>query len=241
MASGLHGDEILVTSPSAALADGTVVEARGADPDRPLRRHRMAARDRSRAPRRWRAACSGPTTRARVSPFRRASRPRRTRRPAPPLDAAWWTLFGDPTLTALEEQARGANQDVQVALARVCTKSRAAARVTESQFYPVVTFDPNFTAERLSPNRPSRPATRSRPSTSRTSRSPSTSSYELDLWGKIRRSVESSMDTALATEYDAAVVRSRSARTWRCSTSRCARSTRRSEVLERRSRCSATS
>lgn len=127
------------------------------------------------------------------------------REPAPPIDPRWWTLFDDPALTALEEQALAANQDVQQALARV-QQSRAEARVTQSQFYPVVTLDPSFTAERLSPNRPS--ITGSPVSTAHIQdiQIPFDLSYELDLWGKIRRSVESSVDTALATQYDAAVV-----------------------------------
>jgi outer membrane protein, multidrug efflux system len=125
--------------------------------------------------------------------------------PAPPLDPAWWTLFGDPTLTALEEQAREANQNLQLALARV-VESRAVARITESQFYPVVTLDPTFTAQRLSPNRP--PTSTATPTTQhiRDILIPFDLSYEVDFWGKIRRSVESSVDTALATEIDAAVV-----------------------------------
>lgn len=127
------------------------------------------------------------------------------REDAPAIDPRWWTLFDDPTLSALEEQALAANQDVQQALARV-RQSRAEARVTQSQFYPVVTLDPSFTAERLSPNRPS--ITGSPVSTAHIQdiQIPFDLSYELDLWGKIRRSVESSVDTALATQYDAGVV-----------------------------------
>jgi multidrug efflux system outer membrane protein len=127
------------------------------------------------------------------------------REPAPPIDPRWWTLFGDPTLTALEEQALSANQDVQQALARV-RQSRAEARVTESQFYPVLTLDPSYSAERLSANRPSLTGSPVSAENIEDIQIPFDLSYELDLWGKIRRSVESSVDTALATQYDAAVV-----------------------------------
>src|SRR4051812_27848394 len=59
----------------------------------------------------------------------------------PALAADWWRLFKDPTLNQLEESAIRANTDLAAAVARVA-QARAAARVTQSQFYPVVTLDP---------------------------------------------------------------------------------------------------
>jgi NodT family efflux transporter outer membrane factor (OMF) lipoprotein len=124
---------------------------------------------------------------------------------AQPIAPAWWTLFADPTLTGLEEQALGDNQDLQASLARVA-ESRAVSRIAESQFYPVATLDPSFTSARLSPNRPSVGSATVKAEHVKDIVIPFDLSYELDLWGKIRRSVEASTDTALATELDAAVV-----------------------------------
>src|SRR6185312_13401863 len=41
-------------------------------------------------------------------------------------DAAWWAAWGDATLTALVEEALGANQDITIALQRVA-QARAGA------------------------------------------------------------------------------------------------------------------
>jgi multidrug efflux system outer membrane protein len=117
------------------------------------------------------------------------------------LDLEWWKLFGDPTLTALEEEARGANQDLQLAIARV-DEARATARVSESFFFPTVTLDPSFTASRDSANGPT-PAT---PRHSTDYSIPFDLSYEVDLWGRVRRSFESSTADARAAENDFGVV-----------------------------------
>jgi multidrug efflux system outer membrane protein len=48
---------------------------------------------------------------------------------------AWWTVFRDPTLSALENDALTANQDLQQALARV-TEARLQARAAAADFFP---------------------------------------------------------------------------------------------------------
>jgi outer membrane protein, multidrug efflux system len=48
---------------------------------------------------------------------------------------AWWTVFRDPTLNALENDAMAANQDLQQALARV-TEARMQARAAAADFFP---------------------------------------------------------------------------------------------------------
>ncbi len=120
---------------------------------------------------------------------------------AAPLDTEWWKLFGDPTLAALEEQARGANQDLRIAVARV-TEARATARITESEFFPTTTLDPSFEASRASANGPT-------PDTPRHSTDysvPLDLTYEVDLWGRVRRSFESATAEAHASENDYGVV-----------------------------------
>ena len=52
----------------------------------------------------------------------------------------------------LEEDAVKANTDLQAAMARVA-QARAAARVTQSQFYPVITLDPSIQRSRSSGSR----------------------------------------------------------------------------------------
>jgi len=109
----------------------------------------------------------------------------------------WWEIFGDPNLNRLEAQALAANQQLQAAMARV-EQARSTARVARSQLWPGLAFDPSFTRERYSPN--------AKPSfgnlTANTFSTPLDLSYEVDLWGRVRRSFESARAEAQASVAD---------------------------------------
>ena len=109
----------------------------------------------------------------------------------------WWELFGDTNLNALEIQSLQANQQLQAAIARV-DQARATARVARSEFLPTVDFDPSYQRERYSPN--------ANPSfgnvTANTFSTPFDLSYEVDLWGRVRRNFESSRAEAQASLAD---------------------------------------
>ena len=106
----------------------------------------------------------------------------------------WWEVFGDPVLNALEAKALEANQDITAAFA-VVNQSRAAARIARAEFFPTVDANPAFRRERFSPNQePSFGAI-----TANTFRMPLDLSYEIDLWGRVRRSFESARAEAAAT------------------------------------------
>ncbi|HEY1788924.1 MAG TPA: efflux transporter outer membrane subunit, partial [Verrucomicrobiae bacterium] len=118
-----------------------------------------------------------------------------------PLDdlpkGAWWEVFGDTNLNALEAQALDANQKLKGAFARL-EQSRETARVTRGQLLPQANFDPSFSRERYSPNeQPS-----FGPLTANTINTPVDLSYEVDLWGRVRRSFESSRADAQASLAD---------------------------------------
>jgi hydrophobe/amphiphile efflux-1 (HAE1) family protein/NodT family efflux transporter outer membrane factor (OMF) lipoprotein len=106
----------------------------------------------------------------------------------------WWAVFGDERLNALEAQALRSNQNLKAAVARV-DQARATARVARSEFLPSLNLDPSFTRERFSPNQV--------PSfgklTANTYNMPLDLSYEVDLWGRVRRSFESARADAQAT------------------------------------------
>ncbi|MBD2720678.1 efflux transporter outer membrane subunit [Hymenobacter armeniacus] len=117
----------------------------------------------------------------------------------PPAPGAWWSLFKDPGLTALEAQATAQNYSLQAAVARV-ESARANVRVANSYRAPLVTVDPQVYRTRLS-------ATRPLPFALGTSNLgvvqtqyyiPVNASYEVDVWGRIRSSVR-------AAEADAQV------------------------------------
>jgi NodT family efflux transporter outer membrane factor (OMF) lipoprotein len=129
-------------------------------------------------------------------------------RPADPRDSipkgAWWSVFGDPVLDGLERQVAVTNQNVKAAEA---SYRQAVALVQEAQagFFPTVTVNPDVTRS-------------SRNSSFSTSQfSPRVSgqaytqyslegngSWELDLWGKIRRQVEGQQAAAEVSAADLA-------------------------------------
>lgn len=109
---------------------------------------------------------------------------------ANPADAAprddWWRWFQDETLNQWVAQVDQANQDLQAALARV-EQARAGARQAKSEYFPSLSFDPNYNRNRYSPNAPLIFPIRH----AHDIRVPFDLSYELDLWGRVRRAFES--------------------------------------------------
>jgi multidrug efflux pump len=118
-----------------------------------------------------------------------------------PLDnlpkGAWWEVFGDTNLNALELQALQANQQLQAAVARV-DQARDVARVSFGELLPNVTADPSYTRQRYSPS--ANPSFG--PLTANTFSTPLDLSYEVDLWGRVRRSFESARADAQASLAD---------------------------------------
>jgi multidrug efflux pump len=115
-----------------------------------------------------------------------------------PLDnvprGSWWEVFRDAKLNELEAQSLASNQNLKAAVARV-DQARAFARVARSEFLPSLNLDPSFTRQRYSPNQD--------PSfgnvTASTFNMPVDLSYEVDLWGRVRRSFESARADAQAS------------------------------------------
>lgn len=107
----------------------------------------------------------------------------------------WWQLFQDPLLNQLEAQATAANQQLQIAVARV-DQSRDIARISKAKFFPRLTFDPSISSFHTQHDHvPSELS-----ETAYTM--PLDLSYEIDLWGKIRRSFESAQAQAQANVAD---------------------------------------
>jgi multidrug efflux pump len=109
----------------------------------------------------------------------------------------WWEIFGDAQLNDLESQALKANQGLKGAIARV-DEARATARVARSELLPSLNLDPSFTRQRYSPNQvPSFGGV-----TANNFRTPVDLSYEIDLWGRVRRSFQSARADAQASLAD---------------------------------------
>lgn len=107
----------------------------------------------------------------------------------------WWTSFGDPVLNDLETRAGKANQQVLAALSRI-DGARATARIAKSEFFPELSLDPS--AKRYK----TPPTVVPQNFTANTFTVPLDLSYEIDLWGRVRRSYEGAQARAQASVAD---------------------------------------
>jgi NodT family efflux transporter outer membrane factor (OMF) lipoprotein len=126
---------------------------------------------------------------------------------------AWWTFFRDSTLDALESKIEVSNQSLALAEAQF-RASLAALGVSRAAFFPVVTANASVTRTNPSSNLrggtiASTPgggtATGAIPGGSANTTIyslPLSLSWEADVWGRIRRTVESSRATAQASAAD---------------------------------------
>lgn len=119
---------------------------------------------------------------------------------APP--SAWWDVFNDPMLTSLVERGRRSNLDLRLAVLRI-EESRAQRDITATGSWPTLAADASFSRQRLSETTP----TGSLFSSVGNIRLPggggisipnpysqyqlsADASWEIDLFGRIRRAVE---------------------------------------------------
>ena len=118
-------------------------------------------------------------------------------KPAQPQDAiargAWWKIFKDPRLDALEEQVNISNQNIAQAEAQYA-ESYALVKASRSSFFPILTTNASYTDAHPG-------AAKSKYATSTTLLNADVT-WEVDLWGKIRRTIESYGANAQASSAD---------------------------------------
>ncbi len=119
----------------------------------------------------------------------------------------WWSLFHDDELNGLENQLVAANQTLQVAQAHF-QQARASAQVQNATLFPTVNAGPAANVTRYSGTRPSQSVT---PVTAPVTQSdyylPFTVSYEVDLFGQRRRTIEAAQAAFQANAADLENVR----------------------------------
>jgi NodT family efflux transporter outer membrane factor (OMF) lipoprotein len=120
------------------------------------------------------------------------------------LAAKWWEIFQDPQLNDLEGQIEVSNQNLKAAFAQY-QQARAVLRYYRADYYPTVTADPSAGRTRYSNHRPPNSTTFDGV-TFNDFVLPLEISYEADIWGRVRRTVESSRDQAQASAADLAGV-----------------------------------
>jgi NodT family efflux transporter outer membrane factor (OMF) lipoprotein len=129
-------------------------------------------------------------------------------KPAEPNDRAqkgnWWEIFQDPQLNALEEKVNVSNQTLRAAVDRF-QEERAVLRQSRSALYPLVTASVNASRQRQSTDRALHGATS--PTNYSDFLLAGDVSYEADVWGSVRHSVESSRAQAQASAADLETIR----------------------------------
>ncbi|GAC1355256.1 MAG: efflux transporter outer membrane subunit [Acidobacteriaceae bacterium] len=112
----------------------------------------------------------------------------------------WWTIFGDPGLNALEPRVLTGNQSIRVADANL-QRARAQIRVNRASLYPTIGAAPFVGGERTSANRPYFNAASANSGVADL-QLPVDVSWEIDLFGRIRRSINSAREQAEASSAD---------------------------------------
>jgi NodT family efflux transporter outer membrane factor (OMF) lipoprotein len=146
-----------------------------------------------------------------------------------PPDPNWWAVFRDPILTDLERRVAGENLDVQTATIRLA-ESRFQRGVTAAALFPTVNGDAQYQRELYSVNGPflspsgpfgplgsaidrllqnaGQPPLPRTPTAFNEFYTGFDASWELDLWGRVRRQVEAAdaqVDQAAEQRRDALV------------------------------------
>lgn len=116
------------------------------------------------------------------------------------IDASqdWWAAYGDSTLNGLIEAAMAANQTLRQAEASY-RQARALTQQARAGLFP--TLDANVTSGRA------RALGNGAPSVANSHAALFDASWEVDLWGLVRRAVEGARDTEQAFAADLAAAR----------------------------------
>lgn len=117
--------------------------------------------------------------------------------PVTDIAGNWWNIYRDAHLEQLEDEALAHNADARVAVARVL-QARAQLGISEADDYPVLSANANASRTRNSRAMYTPPATT--PRIQNLSNVTLNASYELDLWGKLRRADEAARADLLAAE-----------------------------------------
>jgi NodT family efflux transporter outer membrane factor (OMF) lipoprotein len=116
----------------------------------------------------------------------------------------WWEIFQDPQLNALEEKLSVSNQSLRAAVDRF-QEARDVLRETRSSLFPLVAANVLASRQRQSANRALRGPTS--PLNYSDYILAGDVSYEADVWGSVRRTVESSRTLAQASAADLETIR----------------------------------
>jgi NodT family efflux transporter outer membrane factor (OMF) lipoprotein len=117
------------------------------------------------------------------------------------IKGKWWEMFNDPQLNELEEMVAINNQNVKQAEAQY-QQARATVAANRANYYPTIGSTPSITQTDVGKN-----AGRGFAGTSQTFTLPVIASWEPDLWGRVRLSVQNAVNNAQVSAADLENVR----------------------------------
>jgi multidrug efflux pump len=117
------------------------------------------------------------------------------------LHGKWWEMYHDEQLNALEAQVLVNNQNIKAAFASLL-QARAVVKEGRAGYAPTISVNPNVTTQKgpVSPTGVGVPVSSNKPFTEYSL--PVDASWELDLWGRIRQTVEANIAAAQASAAD---------------------------------------
>ena len=109
----------------------------------------------------------------------------------------WWEIFDEAELNTLEEQVGPANQSLKIAEANY-RQARASIQTQRSFLFPTVSAGPSISTNRISSHYPAGAQGLQYGLFSL----PINASFDADLWGRIRKSIEAAKEQAQASAGD---------------------------------------
>jgi NodT family efflux transporter outer membrane factor (OMF) lipoprotein len=113
----------------------------------------------------------------------------------------WWEIFGDPQLNELEELVDVNNQNVKQAEAQF-RRARATVAGSRANYYPSIGTTPSISQSDVGRN-----SGRGAGGTTQTFSLPADATWEPDLWGRVRLSVDNAVSNAQVSAADLENVR----------------------------------
>jgi NodT family efflux transporter outer membrane factor (OMF) lipoprotein len=130
-------------------------------------------------------------------------------KPATPADMElkgdWWTLFNEPVLNELEPKVALANQSLKASEARF-REARAQIRINRANLYPTIGTAPSTVGERYAADRPYFNAASANKGEADL-QLPLDFNYEIDLWGRVRRTINAAKEETQASAADLATAK----------------------------------
>ena len=120
------------------------------------------------------------------------------------LRAKWWELYNDVQLSSLEEQVATSNQSLKASY-QTYLQARTQITVDRAALFPIAGVGSSGDRARLSSHRPQ--LTTGSQSTHSDITLEGSASWEPDLWGRVRRTIEAASATTQASDADFANVR----------------------------------